>query len=78
MRGRVFDDDQREKYDFVRITLTHLLRQVLCNDHYMAEFFVDDGGELVDITFDNEYHVRKINVSADSLLELTRDVLKHF
>lgn len=71
-------DVQREKYDFVRTVLTVLLRQALGNEHYYAEYRVEGDIEWVEITFDNEYMARKINVTADSLLALTRDVLKHF
>ena len=79
MRGKLLDEEQKKKYDYVRTVLTVVLREVLDNDHYMMEYFVDDhSDEWVDITFDNEYIVRKVNVTADSLLALTRDVLKHF
>ena len=79
MRGKLLDEEQKRKYDYVRTVLTVVLREVLDNDHYMMEHFVDDhSDEWVDITFDNEYIVRKVNVTADSLLALTRDVLKHF
>lgn len=79
MRGKLLDEEQKRKYDYVRTVLTVVLREVLDNDHYMMEYFVDDhSDEWVDITFDNEYIVRKVNVTADSLLALTRDVLKHF
>lgn len=79
MRGRLLDETQKRKYDYVRTVLTVVLREVLGNDHYMMEYFVDDhGDEWVGITFDNEYNVRKINVTADSLLALTKDVLKTF
>ena len=79
MQGHLMNEVQREKYDFTRTTLTNLLRQTLHNDHYRAEYYVTDGGtELVDVTFDEELNVRTINVTADSLLALTRDVLKTF
>lgn len=79
MRGRLLDEEQKKKYDYVRTVLTVVLREVLDNDHYRAEYYVTDGGtELVDVTFDNEYNVRKVNVTADSLLALTKDVLKTF
>jgi hypothetical protein len=78
-KGRVFTEEQKRKYDYVRTVLTVVLREVLGNDHYMMEYFVDDhGDEWVDITFGNEYNVRKVNVTADSLLALTKDVLKTF
>lgn len=76
--GRLLTPEQREKYDFTRTILTVLLRTVTGNEHYYAEYYVDSGGEWVDVTFDNEYRIRKVNVTADSLLELTRDVLKTF
>ena len=73
------DEVQREKYDFTRTTLTKLLRETLRNDHYRAEYYIDEyGTEWVDVTFDCEYSIRKINVSADSLLAMTRDVLRTF
>ena len=76
---RLLDDSQKEKYDFVRTTLSSLLREVLRNDHYRADYYVDEqGDEWVEISFDNEYSIRKVNVSADSLLALTRDVLRTF
>lgn len=79
MRGRRLDEEQKKKYDYVRTVLTVVLREVLGNDHYRAEYYVTDSGtELVDVTFDEELNVRTINVTADSLLALTRDVLKHF
>ena len=78
-KGRVFTEEQKRKYDYVRTVLTVVLREVLDNDHYRAEYYVTDGGtELVDVTFDEELNVRTIDVTADSLLALTRDVLKHF
>lgn len=76
--GKIFDPEQREKYDFTRTLLTVLLRTVTGNEHYYAEYYVDSGGEWVDVTFNNEYRIRKVNVTADSLLALTRDVLKTF
>lgn len=78
VNGRLLTPEQREKYDFTRTILTVLLRTVTGNEHYYAEYYVDDGGEWVDVTFDNEYRIRKVNVTADSLLALTRDVLKTF
>lgn len=76
---RLLDDSQKEKYDFVRTTLSSLLREVLRNDHYRADYYVDEHGfEWVEISFDNEYSIRKVNVSADSLLALARDVLRTF
>lgn len=71
--------EQRDKRNFVRSVLTVLLRQVLGNEHYYAEYRVDQNGEeYVEVTFDNEYKVREIDVTSDSLLALTRDVLKCF
>jgi len=79
VRGRLLDEEQKRKYDYVRTVLTVVLREVLDNDHYRAEYYVTDGGtELVDVTFDDEMNVRTINVTADSLLALTKDVLKTF
>lgn len=78
VNGRLLTPEQREKYDFARTILTVLLRTVTGNEHYYAEYYVDNGGEWVDVTFDNEYRIRKVNVTADSLLALTRDVLKTF
>ena len=78
VNGRLLTPEQREKYDFTRTILTVLLRTVTGNEHYYAEYYVDNGGEWVDVTFDNEYRIRKVNVTADSLLALTRDVLKTF
>lgn len=78
VNGRLLTPEQREKYDFTRAILTVLLRTVTGNEHYYAEYYVDNGGEWVDVTFDNEYRIRKVNVTADSLLALTRDVLKTF
>jgi len=78
VNGRLLTPEQREKYDFTRTILTVLLRTVTGNEHYYAEYYVDSGGEWVDVTFDNEYRICKVNVTADSLLVLTRDVLKTF
>lgn len=76
--GKILDTEQREKYDFTRTILTVLLRTVTGNEHYYAEFYVDSGGEWVDVTFDNEYRIRKVNVTGNSLLQITKDVLKTF
>lgn len=77
--GRLLTNEQKRKYDLVRTILTNLLREVTGNQHYCAEYYVDMAGrEWVDVTFDNEYRIRKVNVTADSLLALTRDVLKTF
>lgn len=76
--GKILDPEQREKYDFTRTILTVLLRTVTGNEHYYAEFYVDSGGEWVDVTFDNEYRIRKVNVTGNSLLQITKDVLKTF
>ena len=77
--GIVFSEVQKRKYDYVRTTLTPLLRKVLNNDHYNAEYYVDRHGiEIVEVTFDSECPVRKVDVTADSLLAMTRDVLKTF
>jgi hypothetical protein len=78
VNNRLLTPEQREKYDFTRTILTVLLRTVTGNEHCYAEYYVDSGGEWVDVTFDNEYRIRKVNVTADSLLALTRDVLKTF
>ena len=49
------------------------------NEHYRAEYHLyPNGNEIVEISFDNELSIRKVDVTADSLLALTRDVLKHF
>ena len=73
-------EDYEEKYDFVRTTLTEVLRKVLHNDHFYANYVImPSGDEIVAVSFDNEYSVKKnIDVTADSLLALARDVLKHF
>lgn len=77
--GKLLDAAQKEKYDFTRTTLTNLLRQTLHNDHYRADYYIDKYGcEWVDVSFESECSIRKINVSADSLLTLTRDVLRTF
>ena len=79
MQGHLMDEVQREKYDFTRTTLTNLLRQTLHNAHSRAEDAVSDSGTgLVDETVDEELNVRTIDVTADSLLALTRGVLKTF
>ena len=72
-------DDYQEKYDFVRTTLTEVLRKVLHNEHFYANYVVmPSGDEIVAVSFDNEYSVKNIDVTADSLLALARDVLKYF
>lgn len=78
VNGRLLTPEQREKYDFTRTILTVLLRTVMGNEHYFAEYYVDNGGEWVDVTFDNEYRIRKVNVTGNSLLQITKDVLKTF
>ena len=39
-KGRVFTEEQKRKYDYVRTVLTVVLREVLDNDHYRAEYYV--------------------------------------
>jgi hypothetical protein len=78
VNGRLLTPEQREKYDFTRTILTVLLRTVTGNEHYYAEYYVDNVGEWVDMTFDNEYRIRKVNVTGNSLLQITKDVLKTF
>ena len=78
MNGRVFSEEQKMKYDFVRTTLSALIREVTSNLHYQANYYVRGCREYVDISFDNEYNVRRVDVTACSLLQLTRDVLKTF
>lgn len=75
----VTTNEYQEKYDYVRTTLTEVLRKVMHNEHYRVEYHLyPNGNEIVEISFDNELSIRKIDVTADSLLALTRDVLKHF
>lgn len=75
--GIILDEHQKEKYDFVRITITNLLRQALHNDHYIATYYVNPNGtEWVDV--DSESVIKKINVTGDSLIAITKDVIKNF
>ena len=71
--------EYQEKYDYVRTTLTEALRKMMHNEHYRAEYHLyPNGNEIVEISFDNELSIRKVDVTADSLLAITRDVLKAF
>lgn len=71
--------EQKDKYDFCRTTLTELLRKALHNEHYRADYYVTDHRlEFVEVSFDNEYTICKINVTGDSLLAMVRDVLRRF
>ena len=77
--GRLLTGEQKRKYDLVRTILTNLLREVTGNQHYCAEYYVDMAGrEWVDVTFNNEYSICKVDVTADSPVMLARDVLKKF
>ena len=72
-------DDYQEKYDYVRTTLTEMLRKILQDEHFCADYVVmPNGDEIVAVSFNNKHSVKNIDVTADSLLALTRDVLKHF
>lgn len=71
------NEEQKRKYDLCRGTLSRLLREATDNQHYVCEFFVDqNGAEWVDITFENEYRICKVNVTADNLKTLVMDVLR--
>lgn len=76
--GKILDPEQREKYDFTRTILTVLLRTVTGNEHYYTHYYVDQRGEWVEISYDNECSLRKIPVTGNSLLQITKDVLKTF
>ena len=77
--GIILDEHQKEKYDFVRTTLTNLLRQALHNDHYTATYYVNPNGtEWVDVSFDSEYAIKKINVTGESLIAITKEVVRNF
>lgn len=76
--GKILDPEQREKYDFTRTILTVLLRTVTGNEHYYAHYYVDQRGEWVEISYDNECMLRKISVTGNSLLQITKDVLRTF
>lgn len=78
VNGRLLTPEQREKYDFTRTILTVLLRTVTGNEHCYAEYYVDSGGEWVEISYDNECSLQKIPVTGNSLLQITKDVLKTF
>lgn len=78
MAGKLMNEEQKRKYDLCRGTLSRLLREATGNQHYVCEFFVDkNGAEWVDITFDNEYRICKVNVTSANLLSLATAVLKH-
>lgn len=75
----IHSDEYQEKYDYVRTTLTEVLRKTLDNDHFYANYvMMPNGDEIVAVSFNNKHSVKNIDVTADSLLALTRDVLKHF
>ena len=77
--GRSLANEQKRKYDLVRTVLTALIREATGNSHYCAEYYVDMAGrEWVDVTFDNEYSICKVDVTADSPVMLARDVLRKF
>lgn len=78
MKSKLLTVEQKRKYDFVRTTFTGFVREVLDNQHYVCEYYVEERGtEWIDVTFDNEYRICKVNVTAASLLEITQTVLRH-
>ena len=75
----VLPDKYLEKYDYVRTTLTEMLREILQDERFCADYVVmPNGDEIVAVSFNNKHSVKNIDVTADSLLALTRDVLKYF
>lgn len=75
----ILSNEYQEKYDYVRTTLTEMLRKILQDEHFCADYVVmPNGDEIVAVSFNNKHSVKNIDVTADSLLALTRDVLKHF
>lgn len=77
MNGKILTNEQKRKYDFTRKTLASFLRETLENPHYCAAYYVDDSDrEWVDITFENEYSICKVDVTADNLKALVMDVLR--
>lgn len=78
-KGILFTEEQKKKYDYVRTTLTEMLRKILQDERFCADYVVmPNGDEIVAVSFNNKHSVKNIDVTADSLLALTRDVLKHF
>ena len=78
MAGKLLNEEQKRKYDLCRGPLVRLLREATDNQHYVCEYFMDkNGAEWVDITFDNEYRIGKVNVTSANLLSLATAVLKH-
>lgn len=78
MKSRLLTAEQKRKYDFVRTTLSGLLREALNNQHYVCEYYIDEHcAEWIDVTFDNEYRIFRVGVTSANLLEMTQAVLKH-
>ncbi len=71
----LMNEEQKDKYDFCQKELSALLKRAL-GERIKAEYFVrEDGEERVELTRPDGTVIRSVNVSADSLTALARDVL---
>lgn len=74
---RLMTAEQKEKYDYVRAVITVMLREATNNQHYRADYYIRaDGKEMIDISFDNEYLIDKIDVTGYSKIAITLEVMK--
>lgn len=75
--AKILTDVQKEKYDFCETELSTLISKALSYD-IKAFYYVNDyGDELVDLIRRKDgVIIRTVNVSMDSLIALTRDVIK--
>lgn len=77
MQGLMMDSEQKDKYDYVRAVLTVMLREATGNQHYRADYYImPNGKEMIEISFENEYSISKIDVTGCRKLELTLLVIK--
>ncbi|MGN0603292.1 MAG: hypothetical protein ACI4I2_04875 [Oscillospiraceae bacterium] len=68
--------EQYRKFAFVTHELDQLVKKINPNIHHIT--YIEQNGlvETVDIHFSDGL-VRTVNISGDSLLAITKDVLKH-
>lgn len=64
-----------KKFVFVSGELNSLVKAIDPNIKYIS-YSEENGNETVNITYTNCY-VRKVDITADSLLAIAKDVLKH-
>lgn len=77
MQGLMMNSEQKDKYDYVRTVLTVMLREATGNQHYYAHYYIKPNGrEMIEISFDNEFTIDKIDVTNFTKLTMTLKVLK--